>query len=196
MACAANFAWANRQIISHIAVEAFERIFGAAAEKMGIRLLYDVCHNIAKIETHTVNGNTEKLCVHRKGATRAFPSGSEGLPAPYMETGQPVLIPGDMGSSSYICRGAERASELTFKSSCHGAGRVLSRKAAVRQCRQRNIFKELSEKGIKLIAKSGRTAAEEMPEAYKDSTRVVNVMHNLGTAVKVARLEPFGVIKG
>lgn len=196
MACAANFAWANRQIISHTAVETFEHIFGASAENMGMRLLYDVCHNIATFETHTVNGCTEKLCVHRKGATRAFPPGSEELPPAYRKTGQPVLIPGDMGNSSYICRGTERAAELTFKSSCHGAGRVLSRKAAVRQCRQRDIFRELDRKGIELIAKSGRTAAEEMPDAYKDSTRVVNIMHSLKTAVKVARLEPFGVIKG
>lgn len=196
MASAANFAWANRQIISHMVSETFEQVFGSAAEKLGIRLVYDVCHNIAAFETHEINGTEKTLCVHRKGATRALPPDNEQLPSEYRETGQPVLIPGDMGGSSYICRGGSRAESLTFRSSCHGAGRVLSRKKAVKKAGGRNIFSELEQKGIELISKSRRTAAEEMPEAYKDSTRVVNVMHNCGVAMKVARLEPVGVIKG
>jgi len=197
MACAANFAWANRQIIAHLVVEVFEKVFGDSAESLGLRLLYDVCHNIAKFETHRdAAGRERRVCVHRKGATRAFPPGSEELPPEYRDTGQPVLIPGDMGSSSYVCRGRERAAELTFKSSCHGAGRVLSRKQAIKQGRSRDIFGELEAKGIELLARSRSTACEEMPDAYKDSTRVVNVMHRLGVATKVARLEPVGVIKG
>jgi tRNA-splicing ligase RtcB len=196
MAAAANYAWANRQVIMHFARRAFEQTFGLGPRDLGMRLVYDVCHNIAKYEKHSVDGKELKLWVHRKGATRAFPPGHRELPADYMRTGQPVLIPGDMGTESYVCVGAKPAMEQTFGSTCHGAGRMLSRKAAKKAAKGRSITRELEEKNIVVMAHSRGSLSEEMPEAYKDVSRVVNVMHEAGVSPRVARLKPVGVIKG
>ena len=164
---------------------------------MGIRQVYDVAHNIAKIETHRVNGKELSLCVHRKGATRAFPAGHPEVPARYAGVGQPVLIPGDMGRYSYLAVGGERAMELSFGSTCHGAGRVQSRSGARRQLRGRDIRKELQERGIIARASGGWAAlAEEASEAYKDVANVVEVCHKAGLSTMVARMRPMGVIKG
>jgi len=196
MACAANFAWANRQTIMHHAIKAFERILGRKRHQLGMRLVYDVCHNIAKFEEHQVDGAARTLCVHRKGATRAFPPGHPETPAPYRAVGQPVLIPGDMGRESYVLVGTQAAMTQTFGSTCHGAGRALSRTAALRQTRNRNIARELSDKGIIVRAKGKKTLGEEASEAYKNVAEVVDVMHDAGVARKVARLRPIAVMKG
>jgi tRNA-splicing ligase RtcB len=164
--------------------------------ELKFKLVYDVCHNIAKIEEHEINGKTKKVCVHRKGATRAFPPGNKMIPAKYREVGQPVLIPGDMGRYSYICVGTEKAMEETFGSSCHGAGRSMSRKKAMKEAKGRNLIHELKKEGIVIEAKGYRTIAEEMPAAYKDVSEVVNVCHYEGITKKVAKLKPIGVIKG
>jgi tRNA-splicing ligase RtcB len=164
--------------------------------ELGFKLVYDVCHNIAKIEEHKINGETKKVCVHRKGATRAFPPGSEMIPAKYKEIGQPVLIPGDMGRYSYISIGTEKAMAETFGSSCHGAGRNLSRRKAMKAAKGRNLIEELKKGGVVIQAKGHRTIAEEMPAAYKDVSEVVEVMHSEGITTKVAKLKPIGVIKG
>jgi tRNA-splicing ligase RtcB len=164
--------------------------------ELGYRLVYDVCHNIAKFEKHRINGKEKELCVHRKGATRAFPPGHTQLPEVYRDLGQPVLIPGDMGNASYVLVGTNKAMDETFGSSCHGAGRVLSRKKATEIARGRNIINEMKKKGISVMAKGMRTVAEEMPEAYKNVHAVVDVMHNAGISRKVARLRPIGVVKG
>jgi len=196
MACGANFAWANRQTIMHRAIKAFERILGSKRDQLGLRLVYDVCHNIAKFETHKIDGAERTLCVHRKGATRAFPPGHPQTPAPYRAVGQPVLIPGDMGRESYVLVGTQAAMTQTFGSTCHGAGRVMSRTAARRKTRDRNIVRELEDKGIVIRAKGKKTLGEEVSEAYKNVSEVVDVMHNAGIALKVARLRPIAVIKG
>ncbi|MBI4833089.1 MAG: RtcB family protein, partial [Candidatus Lindowbacteria bacterium] len=196
MAAAANYAWTNRQVIMHLARQAFENALGMSPHDLGMRLIYDVCHNIAKYEKHSVNGKQLMLWVHRKGATRAFPPGHPEIPADYRGVGQPVLVPGDMGRASYLCVGAERAMELTFGSTCHGAGRVLSRSKAIKVGKGRSIKRELEDKNIIVMAHGRETLAEEMPEAYKDVSRVVNVMHEAGVALRVARLKPVGVIKG
>lgn len=196
MQCAANFAWNNRQVIMHLAKKAFKDTFNMTDHELGFNLIYDVCHNIAKIEEHKINGTTKKVCVHRKGATRAFPPGSRNIPHKYEEIGQPVLIPGDMGRYSYIAVGTEKAMEETFGSSCHGAGRNLSRKKAMKDAKGRDLIKELKEQGIIIQAKGYKTIAEEMPGAYKDVSDVVDVMHKEGITKKVARLKPVGVIKG
>jgi tRNA-splicing ligase RtcB len=196
MACAANYAWANRQAMAHWTREAFSRIFGAGPQKLGMRQIYDVAHNIAKIEEHEFEGRRRKVVVHRKGATRAFPAGHPDVPGPYKSVGQPVLIPGDMGRYSYLLVGTEQALEETFGSTCHGAGRVMSRKAATRQSRGQDIQAELAAKGI-LVRSAGRdTLAEEAPEAYKDVSLVVETVHRVGISRKVARMKPLGVIKG
>lgn len=196
MACGANYAWANRQIMMHQAREIFMRVLGIGPRDLGMRLVYDICHNIAKKETHLVDGKKQTLCVHRKGATRAFGPGHPELSEKYRPVGQPVLIPGDMGTASYVLAGTEKAMAETFGSSCHGAGRVLSRKAAKKASKGRFIGKELAEQGI-LSRWSGRsTMAEEMPEAYKDVSEVVAVMDGAGIGQKVARLRPIAVIKG
>jgi tRNA-splicing ligase RtcB len=196
MACAANYAWCNRQTILALVLRALEEVFGAGREELGVRQVYDVCHNIAKFEQHDVGGEQRTLCVHRKGATRAFPAGHPDTPVPYKGVGQPVLIPGDMGTASYLLVGAPRAMQETWGSTCHGAGRVMSRKGAVRKARGRSIKKELGQKGIYVRYEGRDTLAEEMPEAYKDVDAVVNVMHEAGITRKVARLEPIGVVKG
>ena len=196
MVAAANFAWCNRQVIAALAAKAFGRVFGGDRASLGWRQVYDVCHNIAKFEEHDVDGERRTLCVHRKGATRAFPPGHPEVPEPYRDVGQPVLIPGDMGTASYLLVGTERAMQETWGSTCHGAGRVMSRKAAVRKSKARNIRKEMSDRGVLVMAKSWSSMAEEMPFAYKDVDAVVAVMHEAGITRKVARLRPLAVVKG
>lgn len=196
MACAANYAWANRQVIMHRVREAFRRVFDRKEDDLKMDLVYDVAHNIAKYERHLVGGELKMVCVHRKGATRAFPPGHPDLPERYHSTGQPVLIPGDMGSSSYVLAGTERAMEETWGSTCHGAGRVMSRTAARKAVRGSDLVVELKRKGITVMAKSLRVLGEEAPRAYKDVTAVVEVVHQAGLSRKVARLKPLGVIKG
>jgi len=196
MACAANYAWANRQCLMYLTREVFKQVFEMKLSELGMELVYDVAHNIGKIEEHEVDGKKIKLCVHRKGATRAFPANHPVLPPDYKSVGQPVIVPGDMGTASYVLVGTTRGMEETFGTACHGAGRVLSRTAAIRQARGREIDRELGDKGI-LVKSAGReTLAEEMPEAYKDVTHVVNVLHNAGIARRVVKLRPLGVIKG
>ncbi len=196
MACAANYAWANRQILMFWTMESLLRSLSITPRELGMKLLYDVCHNIAKKEEHSVNGHNTLLCIHRKGATRALPPGHPLLPDIYKHVGQPVLIPGDMGTESYVLVGAQGAMEQSFGSSCHGAGRVLSRSQAIKRAKGRSIHKELEDRGIYVQSRGKKTLKEEMPEAYKDVTRVVEVVHNAGLALKVARLRPLGVIKG
>ncbi len=195
MAAAANYAWNNRQVIMHLAVEALERALGISPRELGAGLVWDVAHNIAKFETHTVDGVSRSVLIHRKGATRAFGPGHGGLPADYATVGQPVLIPGDMGRQSFVCVGTDAAGE-TFASTCHGAGRVMSRKAARGSARGRDIVKELGKRGIHVMARGRGTVEEEMPDAYKDVAEVVGVMHEAGISSRVARLVPLGVVKG
>ncbi len=196
MACGANYAWANRQILMHQTREVFEKVLHISPRELQMRLVYDVCHNIAKIETFTVGGVTKKLCVHRKGATRAYPAGHEVVPARYRSVGQPVLIPGDMGTGSYVLVGQEKALTETFGSACHGAGRVMSRTQAIKSSRGRSISRELADRGVLVMAGSKGTLSEEMPEAYKNLNDVVQVVHDAGIAKKVARLKSLACIKG
>lgn len=197
MKCAANYAWANRQCLMYLARMVFEKVFNKSWSSLGLSLVYDVAHNIAKMERHKVDDKEKVLCVHRKGATRAFPPGHRDLPERYKETGQPVIIPGDMGSCSYVLSGAQGAMEETFGSTCHGAGRRMSRSAAIKKCSGRRIDRELFEKSGIIVRTKGRsTLAEEAPEAYKDVEAVVNVVHSAGISKKVARMKPLGVIKG
>ncbi len=196
MAAAANFAFVNRQMITHWVRETFEQVFKKGPRDLGLELVYDVCHNMAKIETHEVDGEKRRLCVHRKGATRAFPPGHPEIPKEYRDIGQPVLIPGDMGRCSYVLVGTERGFRETFGSTCHGAGRVMSRHQAIKAAKGRSIARELEGKGIVVRGASKGTLVEEIPEAYKDVNDVVNVVHEAGIAKKVVRLRPLGVIKG
>jgi tRNA-splicing ligase RtcB len=196
MACAANYAWANRQILLHKAREVFMNVLGIGPKELSMKLVYDVSHNIAKHEEHFIEGKKQRICVHRKGATRSLPPGHPLICDEYRDTGQPILIPGDMGTASYVLAGTERAIKETFGSTCHGAGRVLSRTAAKKAAKGRTIHRELKDKGI-IVRWTGRsTLAEEMPEAYKDVSKVVEVVHNAGISEKVARLRPLVVIKG
>jgi tRNA-splicing ligase RtcB len=196
MACAANYAWANRQMIMHLTEQALLHALRLSPKVLGLRLVYDVAHNIAKLEDHEVDGEQIRCCVHRKGATRAFAPGRAEIPADYRTVGQPVLIPGDMGTASFVCRGTEIAMAQTFGSTCHGAGRVMSRSQALKQARGRAIDKELESAGVFVRSRGGKTLAEEMPEAYKDVERVVSVMDGAGVSPRVARLRPLGVVKG
>jgi tRNA-splicing ligase RtcB len=196
MGAAANFAWANRQVMTGLAVRALEGALGISERDLGARLVYDVCHNVAKLEEHVVDGRSRRLLVHRKGATRAFGPGDPRVPEAYRAVGQPVLIPGDMGRCSYVLAGAAGAMTEPFGSSCHGAGRVLSRHQAMKRARGRSIHRELADRGIEVISKGKKTLAEEMSEAYKDVSRVVSVVERAGLSRIVARLEPLGVIKG
>jgi len=196
MRAAANFAWANRQFIMHWVKESFMDVFRTGPKMAGISLIYDVAHNIAKIEEHIVDGRKMKLVVHRKGATRAFPPGHPELPDAYKHTGQPVIIPGDMGRASFVLIGTERGMKEAFGSTCHGAGRLMSRHQAMRKARGRSIWREMQDMGIVVRATGRGTLAEEMPEAYKDVSNVVDVVHAAGLSKKVARLRPLGVIKG
>ena len=196
MRCAANYAFNNRQVIASLIEKSLLKALQTNPADLGYQTVWDIAHNIAKIEEHEVNGEKQKLCVHRKGATRAFGPQSEVLPEKYKNSGQPVLIPGDMGTESYVCAGTEKAMEVTFGSSCHGAGRVMSRRQAKKKSGKRKIFKELEDQGIQVMAKSKGTVAEEMPFVYKNVSEVVQTMHDLNVTKKVARLIPLGVIKG
>ncbi|NQT88691.1 RtcB family protein, partial [bacterium] len=196
MRCAANYAWANRQALMHLVRGAFQSFLKASAESLGMDLIYDVAHNIAKMETHEVGGVAKTLCVHRKGATRAFPPGHPEVPAMYRHLGQPVIIPGDMGRNSYLLVGAQGAMDETFGSTCHGAGRVMSRTQARRTAQGGDIVKQLAERGIVVRGAGLAGIAEEQPAAYKDVNTVVDVVVRTGLARKVCRMRPLGVIKG
>ncbi len=196
MAGAANYAWTNRQCITHWTRESFMKALGKSRKELGLEQIYDVAHNIAKIEQHTVSGKKQSLCVHRKGATRAFPAGHPDIPSVYRDTGQPVLIPGDMGRYSYIAVGTETAMRETFGSTCHGAGRMQSRSAAKRSQRGTDVARTLAARGITVKARSMASLAEEAPEAYKDVSDVVGVTHMAGISLKVVKSVPMGVIKG
>ena len=196
MRCAANYAWANRQCITHWVRQSFCQVMGQDEKAAGLELIYDVTHNIAKIEEHEVGGQRQKLCVHRKGATRAFPAGHPDVPPKYSRIGQPVLIPGDMGRVSYVLVGTEQAMKETFGSTCHGAGRAQSRAAAKKQLRGRDVLEALQARGITVRAGSLPGLAEEAPEAYKDVSAVVEITHRAGISKPVARTRPIGVIKG
>ncbi|MGE5138580.1 MAG: RtcB family protein, partial [Rudaea sp.] len=196
MRAAANFAWCNRQLLMWLTRKVFQHVFEKTWEALGMDLIYDVCHNIAKFEDHLIDGQIKKVCVHRKGATRAFPPGHPEVPPQYAEIGQPVLIPGDMGRASWVLVGQPGSMKQTFGSACHGAGRMMSRHAAVRDAHGRHIDQELGSRGIIARARSWRGLAEEQSAAYKDVDLVVDVVHKAGLASKVARLRPIGVIKG
>jgi len=197
MACAANYAWVNRQVLMALAGRALAKALGRAEKDLGLRLVYDVCHNIAKIETHMADGAPRALCVHRKGATRAFGPGHPAVPEVWRDVGQPVLIPGDMGRCSYVLVGAEGAMRETFGSACHGAGRVASRSAMLQSRRRANPFREMEERyGVFVVAPGAAGAIEELPDAYKDVSEVVDTCEAAGLARKVARLRPLGVMKG
>ena len=196
MRAAANFAWNNRQCLMAITRRVFEKVFGRGPADLGMDLIYDVAHNIAKFERFKIDGEDRVLCVHRKGATRAFAPGECDLPEDYRGLGQPVIIPGDMGRFSYLLAGTQQAMDETFGTTCHGAGRAMSRTAAVRAARGRSIERELEAKGIIVMARGHKGVAEEQPEAYKDVNNVVDVVHRAGLARKVVRLRPLGVIKG
>jgi len=195
MAGAANFAWCNRQLIVHWVRQSFEHVLGEDAEDMGMEIVYDVCHNVAKLEEHEVDGRRMNVYVHRKGATRAFGPGRKEVPLKYRDVGQPVIIPGDMGTESYLLKGTGQ-SEETFGSTCHGAGRVLSRTAAKKRWNGHEIGRNLERKGIYAHPASWSVMAEESPDAYKDVSQVVGVTHGAGISSKVARMVPLGVVKG
>jgi len=192
MSAACNFAWANRHMIMHYVRRAWRNVLGETAK---LKLLYDVAHNIAKVEEHEVDGEKLKLIVHRKGATRAFPPGHPELPEKYKETGQPVIVPGSMGTSSYILVGTQDSKEAWY-SVCHGAGRTMSRKKATRTISGQEVVKRLNQRGIIIKCRSWRGIAEEAPQAYKNVDEVVDVVHKAGLSKKVARLVPLAVIKG
>lgn len=193
---AANYAWTNRQCLMHWTKEVFERVLRIGPRQLGMTLVYDVAHNIVKIEKHEVAGKSLKLAVHRKGATRAFAPLRPELPEEYRSAGQPVLIPGDMGRCSYVLAGTEKAMEETFGSTCHGAGRALSRHAAKRLAKGRAIHRELEDRGIFVKSAGVATLKEEMSEAYKDISSVVHVVHHSGISKRVVKLKPLGNIKG
>jgi tRNA-splicing ligase RtcB len=196
MRAAANFAWCNRQLLMEEAREVFAKIFGRSWQELQMNLVYDVCHNIAKFEEHTVGGKRKRVWVHRKGATRAFPPDHPEIPAAYRRVGQPVIIPGDMGRASWVLVGQPGSMERTFGTTCHGAGRAMSRTAAVKDAAGRRIDRELEAKGIIARAQSRKGLAEEQPKAYKNVDEVVEVVDRAGLSRKVARLRPIGVIKG
>jgi len=196
MRAAANYAWGNRQMLTHLTRHSFEKVFETGWRKLGMDLIYDVAHNIAKFETYTIDGKKKTLCVHRKGATRAFPPGHAEIPEDYKDLGQPVIIPGDMGRFSYLLVGTQQAADETFGTTCHGAGRVMSRHQAVKHAHGRSIETELEKQGIIVMGRGYKSVAEEQPAAYKDVNEVVAVVHQAGIARRVARMRPMGVIKG
>jgi len=196
MACAVNYAFVNRQVLTTGVREAFEQVLSDKVKDYDLFQIYDVAHNIAKFEDHQVDGHEMELCVHRKGATRAFGPGYQGLPDVYRDVGQPVLVPGSMGTASYVMVGTQKAMELTFGSTCHGAGRVMSRTQARKKVWGSDLKEDLEKQGIVIRAGSMKGLAEEAPLAYKDVSRVVEVVHGVGIARKVARLRPLAVIKG
>jgi tRNA-splicing ligase RtcB len=193
---AANYAWVNRQLITHWTRESFKDVFKISDRDMGLEIIYDVAHNIAKVEEHTVDEKKVKVVVHRKGATRAFPPNHSELPAKYKSIGQPVLVPGDMGRYSFVLVGTNKAMSETFGSTCHGAGRVMSRSQALREEEANGIINALNKKGIKIRAESRKTIVEESPDAYKDVQDVVDVLHEEGISTKVVKLRPIAVMKG
>lgn len=196
MYSAANFAFANRQLITHWVRETFAEVLQRTPQDLQFDVVYDVCHNIGKFETHTVNGAPRRLCVHRKGATRALAPGHPQIPLAWRHLGQPVLVPGDMGRYSYVLIGTAQGGSETFSSSCHGAGRMMSRTQAKKSARGRPIVRELEDQGIFVRSAGRSTLMEEIPEAYKDVSEVVNVVHGAGISRKVAQIKPLGVIKG
>jgi len=196
MSCAANYAWCNRQCITHWVRESFTKVFKKPSQELNIRQTYDVSHNIAKIENHIIDKKNMTVCVHRKGATRAFPPGHNDIPLCYREIGQPVFIPGDMGSCSFIAIGTQKAMDENFGSTCHGAGRLLSRSAARRKLNGKDVLKELRGRGISVKTEYVSSLAEEASQAYKDVTEVVNIVQQAGISYKVAMTIPLGVIKG
>ncbi|MHB1036105.1 MAG: RtcB family protein [Pirellulales bacterium] len=196
MRAAANYAWCNRQLLMWQTREVFEAILGRSWEELQMNLVYDVTHNIAKIEEHDIGGRRRKVCVHRKGATRAFPAGHPEIPAAYRHVGQPVIIPGDMGRASWVLVGQPASMERTFGTVCHGAGRLMSRTAAIKNAQGRRIDRELADHGILTRCHNWKGLAEEQPAAYKDVDQVVEVVHKAGLAKKVARLRPLAVVKG
>ena len=196
MACGANYAWNNRQCIMHWVRQTFMDFFETGVDELGLELVYDVAHNIGKFEKHLVDGIERELFVHRKGATRAFPAGHPEIPDKYQKVGQPVLIPGDMGTASYVLVGSPSAMEQTWGTTCHGAGRMLSRRKAMQITKGRSIQKDLEKQGIFVRAEGRRTLNEEVPEAYKDVDEVVKVVDAAGLSRRVARLRPIGVVKG
>lgn len=196
MACAANFAWANRQIMMHLVKKTIMRTLKIAESSLGFELIYDVCHNIAKFEEHEINGKIKRVCVHRKGATRSFGPNQKELAIKFQETGQPVIIPGDMGTESYLCVGTEKAMNETFGSSCHGAGRMMSRHQALKNTDYQSLLDDLNKKNIIVKAANRKTLIEEKSDAYKNVTEVVQTMHDVGIIRKIVRTVPVGVIKG
>ncbi|HEX3869775.1 MAG TPA: RtcB family protein, partial [Pirellulales bacterium] len=196
MCAAANYAWCNRQLLMWQAREVFETVFGRSWQTLQMNLVYDVAHNIAKPEWHTIDGQSKRVWVHRKGATRAFPPDHPEIPDAYRAIGQPVIIPGDMGRASWVLVGSAGSMEQTFGTACHGAGRVMSRSKAIAHSKGRRIDQELEQRGVIARARSWKGLAEEQPEAYKDVDVVVEVVHQAGLAKKVARMRPIGVIKG
>ena len=196
MRAAANYAFCNRQVLAHLARKAFEQILAGKVKNWHLNQVYDIAHNIGKIEDHQIDGETRKVCVHRKGATRAFGPGSPGIPTEFLKTGQPVLVPGSMGTSSWVLAGTELSMSRSFGSSCHGAGRVMSRQKAKKSIRGDQLIKELERKGIYIQAGSLSGLAEEAPAAYKDVDQVIEAVVGAGIARKIARLIPLAVVKG
>lgn len=196
MRAAANYAWANRQVLMHLTRLAFGKVFSKSWQSLGMDLIYDVAHNIAKFEKHTVEGKEKLLCVHRKGATRSFGPGHPELPEKYKETGQPVIIPGDMGRASYLLVGTKKSEEETFASTCHGAGRVSSRSAALKTINLNDLLNELKSKGIEVRATGKKTIVEEAPSVYKNIDDVIEVVQKSGISRKVCRMRPLCVVKG
>ena len=196
MAAGANYAWTNRQCLAHWTREVLEKFFGRSSSDLGIEQIYDVAHNIAKFETHKVDGKEIRVCVHRKGATRAFGPGHPEIPKKYKNIGQPVIIPGDMGRCSFLTLGTKKAMEETFGSACHGAGRRLSRSKAKKVAKGRNLRQEMKDYGVVVRAAGWNTIAEEMPGAYKNVEDVVGTTTGAGITELVAKLRPIGVIKG
>ncbi len=196
MRCAANYAFANRQVLAHFARQAFEEVFAGKVKHWQLHQVYDIAHNMGKVETHLIEGKEIKVCVHRKGATRAFGPGAAELPPEYQAIGQPVLVPGSMGTASWVLVGTQASMQRSFGSSCHGAGRVMSRHQAKREVRGETLRKELESEGIHIRAGSMSGLAEEAPQAYKDVDAVVETVAGAGIARKVARLRPVVVVKG
>lgn len=196
MCSAANYAWANRQAITFWVRESFEKVFGKKWENLGLYIIYDVAHNIAKIENHSIKGKQKKVIIHRKGATRAYPAYTEGIPEYYKDTGQPVLIPGDMGTESYVVVGEKQVLTETFGSSCHGAGRLLSRNAASKKVNLGKLLNDLKESNISIMSKNREGLKEEAPEAYKDVEKVIATLEEIKLIKKVAKMKPLIVIKG
>jgi tRNA-splicing ligase RtcB len=194
MAASANYAWANRQLITHATRQILKKMFGVGHEEMP--LVYDVAHNVAKIEEHVIDGRKVKVCVHRKGATRSFGPNTPDIPDKLSSVGQPVIIPGSMGTPSFVLRGTSKAMERTFGSTCHGAGRVMSRTQAKKTLSGKEVMASLARQGIFVKAPNEAAIADEAPEVYKPSEEVVRVVHEVGLSLLVARLQPLGVIKG